>query len=207
MKEKIKQSNLLFIGLLSAMTLTGCKNGISILEENHTTYVMEDGQKLEVGKIELDDGREYYLAAIDSVNYQQAVNLQKDGWVLPRMHGMYSQDEHRYSSNWIKMEEIIGDSLCDTNEDLTAEDMQFRIKGHKCRLLGRGSHLRKNKTIKDYWTDTRYLNTDGYYAYVFHYDQSVEDKTVDLYNTYYYFYKSEYLQWCYSAERCLSCGK
>lgn len=184
----MKQTNRLLAVIFGTLALAGCKNGVGILEEEArtTTYVTEDGQKLETCKIELDDGREYYLAVIDSVNYQQAVNLQKEGWVLPRMHGMSSQDEHRHSSNWIKMEEIIGTSLCDPSTDLADGDMNFRIKNHKFRLLGRGSSLRKGKTIYDYWTDTRFLNNTGYYTYGLQYEESVDGNSTDVYTTYFY---------------------
>lgn len=184
----MKQTNWILIVVFGTLALAGCKNGMGILEEEArtTTYVTEDGQKLEAGKIEFDNGREYYLAVIDSVNYQQAVNLQKEGWVLPRMHGVYSQDEHRHSSNWIKMEEIIGASLCDPSTDLADEDMNFRIKNHKFRLLSRESGLRKDKTINDYWADTRFLSPMGYHTYGLCYEQSVDGDSTDVYSTYFY---------------------
>lgn len=183
----MKQIRLISATLFVTAAFTSCiDKSMGLFEEPHTTYVMEDGKKLECGKIKLNDGREYYLAAIDSVNYQQAVNMQKEGWVLPRMHGISSMDEHRYSSNWIKMEEIIGASICDPSADLTDVDMNFCVSGSKFRLLGTGSKLREGKTIFDYWTDTRYLSPMGYHTYGLCYEQTLGGDSIDLYSTYFY---------------------
>lgn len=180
----MKRTNWILTGLFVILTLVGCKDGMGLLEEAHTTYVMEDGQKLEVGKIELDDGREYYLAAIDSVTYQQAVNLQKEGWVLPRMHGVFPLDEHRYSKSWIKMEELLGFPLCRPDTTLSDRDMEFCVPNPKFKIGGIESHLRSGVYIHTLWTDTRFRKNDGYVNYAISHSHSKDNENEELYSTF-----------------------
>ena len=135
--------------------LTSCSQ--SVIDEiggKNIIYRMTNGTELEAHKITTSSGRDFYMVRIDSVTYEEAYFLQKDGWVLPRMLGAHAVDEHRYTS-MATIEELLECNDIDLSTDLEdGKTITYNLK-----LLDVIKKQRANR-LNGIWTSTRFWSKE-----------------------------------------------
>ena len=109
----------ILFSLTLTLLLTAC-SGKKTDKAKELWTTLPNGDYAATYLITAPDGRDYYVAFVDSVNYQQALDLQNDGWVLPRLYGAYAMDEHRHYTAAPSLEALVGltsDELPDIDAD------------------------------------------------------------------------------------------
>ena len=161
MKRKQLIGSLIFIVLLTA-----CSSSIGgdIASEKNVNYIKDDGTEIEAQLIKAPNGKEYYVVKVDSVNYQQAMLLQKDGWVLPRMFGAQAADEHRYTT-MPTFEMLLKSPNNKRNADWGEFDKPVVVPNSEMKtILDKSSN-----TSQFFWTSTRIPNKEKVLNYVLNY--------------------------------------
>lgn len=152
--------------LLYLFFLTACSSSIGgdIVSEKSVYYVKDDGTEIEAQLIKAPNGKEYYVVKVDSVNYQQAMLLQKDGWVLPRMFGAQAADEHRYTT-MPTFEMLLKSPNNKRNADWEEFDKPVVVPNSEMKTI-----LDKSRNSSQFfWTSTRIPNKEKVLNYVLNY--------------------------------------
>ena len=160
MKRTQLLGSLLYIALLTA-----CSSSIGdAVSEKNVKYIKDDGTEIDAELIKAPNGKEYYVVRIDSVNYQQAMFLQKDGWVLPRMFGAQAADEHRYTT-MPTFEMLLKSSNNKRDADWGEFDKPVVVPNSEMKtILDKSSN-----SSQFFWTSTRIPNKEKILNYVLNY--------------------------------------
>lgn len=162
--DKRKLTCKVFLGLMAVLMLMGCnssKTKKTVFEEiaeeivhkhKKAVYVMDNGHELTAQRLTAPNGKDYYVVRIDSVNYYQAYHLQKDGWVLPRMFGVFAADEHR-STTMPTLEMLLESPNADTGKDWHSPNTPIKLS--KKTDLSTYLNESTETDIQEYWTSTR----------------------------------------------------
>ena len=135
-----------------------------MLGGNTVKYVCDDGKEIEARRISAPNGKDYYVVRIDSVNYQQAMLLQKDGWVLPRMFGGEATDEHRYTT-MPTFEMLLKSPNNNRNADWKDSNLPIRVPISEMNQILNESQV----SSQFFWTSTRIPNKEKVLNYVLNY--------------------------------------
>lgn len=108
-----------FLLLVNMLLLAACAENYKL--EN---YTMPDGTEVKSQLLHAPNGKKYAVVRIDSVSIADALNLQRNGWVLPRCLGVYATDEHRYTSI-PTIEMLLGIDTFDLDADMDTTNRKY----------------------------------------------------------------------------------
>ncbi|MBO4634301.1 MAG: hypothetical protein J5669_02890 [Bacteroidales bacterium] len=171
------KKNKYIFALLAVSLLVACTGVRRSKASKEITVYLADGSKETAYLITAPDGQEYYACFKDSVNYQQALELQYGGWVLPRMYGPYAMDEHRRCTSVPRLEELFDLTL---DEDLPPVDEDRKdpdkvMRGRPTRL----TDIMRKRGMKEIslWSGTRFPGKKGT---VYNYGLSLSLENTDI---------------------------
>lgn len=95
--------------------------------EKAINIALADGRTFEADLFYAPNGEAYYVFVVDSVNYQEALSLQQDGFVLPRMYGVYSIDEHRHYITMPTWEVLLGLPMVAADDDVEKPNAIMKV--------------------------------------------------------------------------------
>ena len=159
-----------FLVCLLFPIIVACSSSQSdIVSEKTVKYIKDDGTEIDAQRISAPNGKYYYVVRIDSVTYQQALLLQKDGWVLPRMFGAQATDEHRYTT--MPTFEMLLKSP-NNKRDADWDDFNNPIKVPESEM--KALLDKSNNSSQFFWTATRIPNKEKVLNYVLNYHSDSE---------------------------------
>lgn len=154
--------------ILSVLLLASCAGGKSDNKIKEISVTLPNGNETEAYLITASNGEDYYVTFVDSVNYQQALELQYDGWVLPHMYGAYATDEHRCCTSIPTLEDLFGLSTPATDEDSANPDEIMLSFPNKLTTLMWKKDVKGIQKLKDngtkgvsLWSGTRFPGKKG----------------------------------------------
>ena len=152
------------VALVMMLMLTACNSSL-IGGSSAVYYETSAGDKIPAVKIDAPDGRTFYAVRLPAMSYQQTYSLQHDGWVLPRMYGARTYDEHRMTT-MPTFELLLKEKLLASDTDATSVIFQA-MDGEMKKLMDDSDQIEQN-----YWTTTLTPNKGRFWNYVLGYNKS-----------------------------------
>ena len=152
------------VALVMMLMLTACNSSL-IGGSSAVYYETSAGDKIPAVKIDAPDGRTFYAVRLPAMSYQQTYSLQHDGWVLPRMYGARTYDEHRMTT-MPTFELLLKEKLLASDTDATSVTFQA-MDGEMKKLMDDSDQIEQN-----YWTTTLTPNKGRFWNYVLGYNKS-----------------------------------